>query len=51
VLDFCAPKRLATDFVVVDIYYYAGKVPFGDLSAEEQKTLFAHAMEYVTKNE
>jgi hypothetical protein len=51
VLDFCAPKRLANDFVIVDIYYYAGKVPFGDLSFEDQKALFAYAMEYVTKHE
>lgn len=51
VLDFCAPKRLASDFVIVEIYYYAGKVPFSDLSPNEQKTLFAYAMEYVAKHE
>jgi hypothetical protein len=51
VLDFCAAKQLWPDFVIVEIYYYAGKVPFSDLSIDEQKTLFAYAMEYVTKRE
>jgi hypothetical protein len=51
VLDFCAAERLWPDFVIVEIYYYAGKVPFSDLSLEEQKTLFAYAMEYVSKRE
>lgn len=51
VLDFCAAEQLWPDFVIVEIYYYAGKAPFADLSAEEQKTLFAYAMEYVSKRE
>ena len=51
VLDFCAPKQLWPDFIIVEIYYYAGKVPFDKLSLEDQKTLFAYAMEYVTKRE
>jgi hypothetical protein len=51
VLDFCAAKQLWPDFVIVEIYYYAGKVPFNELSIEEQRTLFAYAMEYVTKRE
>jgi hypothetical protein len=51
VLDFCAAEQLWPDFVIVEIYYYAGKIPFGDLSADAQKTLFAYAMEYVTKQE
>ena len=50
-LDFCAAEQLWPDFTIVEIYYYAGKVPFGDLSIEEQKTLFAYAMEYVSKRE
>jgi hypothetical protein len=51
VLDFCAAKQLWPDFVIVEIYYYAGKVPFSELSVEEKKTLFAYAIEYVTKRE
>ena len=51
VLDFCAAKQLWPDFVIVEIYYYAGKVPFNELSVDEKKTLFAYAMEYVTKRE
>jgi len=51
VLDFCAEKQLWPDFVIVEIYYYAGKVPFSELSLAEQKILFAYAMEYVTKRE
>ena len=51
VLDFCASEQLWPDFVNVDIYYYAGKVPFDKLSAKEQKKLFAYAMEYVRKRE
>ena len=51
VLDFCAPKRLCTDFVIVEIYYYAGKIPFSELTDEEQKALFAYAMEYVCTRE
>jgi hypothetical protein len=51
VLDFCAAERLWPDFVIVEIYYYAGKVPFNELSIDEQRTLFAYAMEYVTKRE
>lgn len=51
VLDFCAAERLWPDFVIVEIYYYAGKVPFNELSLENQKTLFAYAMEYVRKRE
>lgn len=51
VLDFCAPKQLWPDFIIVEIYAYAGKVDFNKLSLEEQKTLFAYAMEYVTTRE
>lgn len=51
VLDFCASKQLWPDFVIVEIYYYAGKVAFSELSVAEQKLLFAYAMEYVTKHE
>jgi hypothetical protein len=51
VLDFCAAKQLWPDFVIVEIYYYAGKLPFSDLSVEEQKTLFTYAMKYVIKRE
>lgn len=51
VLDFCAEEQLWPGFVIVEIYYYAGKVAFKDLSLEDQKTLFAYAMEYVTKRE
>jgi hypothetical protein len=51
VLDFCAPEQLWPDFINVDIYYYAGKVPFEKLSAADQKRLFAYAMEYVRKHE
>ena len=51
VLDFCAAKQLWPDFVIVEIYYYAGKVPFSELSMDDKKTLFAYAMEYVTKRE
>jgi hypothetical protein len=51
VLDFCAAKQLWPDFIIVEIYYYAGKVAFSELSCEEQKLLFVYAMEYVTKRE
>jgi hypothetical protein len=51
VLDFCAAKQLWPDFVIVEIYYYSGKVAFPDLSPAEQKALFGYAMEYVTKRE
>ena len=51
VLDFCAAERLWPDFIIVEIYYYAGKVPFSELSLENQKTLFAYATEYVSKRE
>ena len=51
VLDFCAAKQLWPDFVIVEIYYYAGKVAFSELTHDEQKLLFAYAMEYVTKRE
>ena len=51
VLDFCAAKQLWPDFVIVEIYYYAGKVPFSELSVDDKKTLFAYAMEYVTERE
>ena len=51
VLDFCAAEQLWPDFVIVEIYYYAGKVPFNELSIDEQRTLFAYAMEYVTTRE
>lgn len=51
VLDFCAAEQLWPDYVIVEIYYYAGKVPFSELTIEEQKTLFAYAMEYVSKRE
>ena len=51
VLDFCAAEQLWPDFVIVEIYYYSGKVPFSELSVDEKKTLFAYAMEYVTKRE
>jgi hypothetical protein len=51
VLDFCAAKQLWPDFVIVEIYYYAGKVPFSELTVDEKKTLFAYAMEYVTSQE
>jgi hypothetical protein len=51
VLDFCAAEQLWPDFVIVEIYYYAGKVPFSELSVDEKKTLFAYAMEYVTEQE
>ena len=50
-LDFCAAEQLWPDFVIVEIYYYAGKVPFSELSADEKTALFAYAMEYVTKQE
>ena len=51
VLDFCADEQLWSDFVIVEIYYYAGKVDFGELTLEDQKALFAYAMEYVSKRE
>jgi len=51
VLDFCAEKQLWPDFIIVDIYYYAGKMAFAELSLEEQKLLFSYAAEYVTKRE
>lgn len=51
VLDFCAAEQVWPDFVIVEIYYYAGKVPFSELTVEEQKALFAYAMEYVSKLE
>jgi hypothetical protein len=51
VLDFCAPEQLWPDFIIVEIYYYAGKVDFTKLTIEEQKLLFAYAMEYVRTRE
>jgi len=51
VLDFCADKQPWPDFTIVEIYYYAGKVPFTELSLEEQKILFSYAAEYVAKRE
>jgi hypothetical protein len=51
VLDFCAEKQLWPDFIIVDIYYYAGKISFSELSLEEQTLLFSYAAEYVTKRE
>ena len=51
VLDFCAGEQLWPDFIIVEIYYYACKVPFGELALEDQKALFAYAMEYVSKRE
>lgn len=51
VLDFCASEQLWPDYVIVEIYYYAGKRPLDNLGVEEQKTLFAYAMEYVSKRE
>jgi hypothetical protein len=51
VLDFCAAEQLWPDFVIVEIYYYASEVPFSELSIDEKKTLFAYAMEYVTRRE
>lgn len=51
VLDFCAGEQLWPDFIIVEIYYYAGKVPFTDLTLEDQKTLFAYAMLYISKRE
>ncbi|MGB8169733.1 MAG: hypothetical protein WCF18_19685 [Chthoniobacteraceae bacterium] len=51
VLDFCAAEQLWPDFIIVEIYYYAGKIPFSELSLEEQTTMFIYAMEYVTKRE
>lgn len=51
VIDLCAAKQTWPDFIIVEIYYYAGRIPFTDLSMEEQKTLFEYAMEYVIKRE
>jgi len=51
VLDFCAGEQLWPDFTIVEIYYYAGKIPFNELTLEDQITLFAYAMEYVSKRE
>ena len=51
VLDFCADKQLWPDFIIVEIYYYAGKVSFNKLTLEGQRALFAYAMEYVSKRE
>ena len=51
VLDFCAGEQLWPDFIIVEIYYYAGKVPFNELTLEDQKALFAYAMEYISKRE
>jgi hypothetical protein len=51
VLDFCAGEQQWPDFIIVEIYYYAGKVPFTELTLEDQKTLFAYAMEYISKRE
>ena len=51
VLDFCAGEQLWPDFIIVEIYYYAGKIPFNELTLEDQKALFAYAMEYVSKRE
>jgi len=51
VLDFCASEQLWPDFIIVEIYYYAGKVAFNELTVEDQKALFAYAMEWVSKRE
>lgn len=51
VLDFCAGEQLWPDFIIVEIYYYAGKIPFNELTLEDQKVLFAYAMEYISKRE
>jgi hypothetical protein len=51
VLDFCAADQLWPDFTIVEIYYYAGKVAFNELTLEDQKALFTYAMEYVSKRE
>jgi hypothetical protein len=51
VLDFCAGEQLWPDFIIVEIYYYAGKIPFNKLTLEDQKALFAYAMEYISKRE
>ena len=51
VLDFCAGEQLWPDFIIVEIYYYAGKIPFNELSHEDQKVLFAYAREYVSHRE
>jgi hypothetical protein len=51
VLDFCAGEQLWPDFIIVEIYYYAGKVDFTELSLDEQKLLFSYAMEYVSTRE
>jgi len=39
------------DFIIVDIYYYAGKIAFKELPLEDQITLFAYAMQYISKRE
>ena len=51
VLDFCASEQLWPDYIIVEIYQYAGKVPFDKLSIKDQKALFAYAMKYVTKRD
>lgn len=51
VLDFCAGEQLWPDFIIVEIYYYAGKIPFNELTLDDQKALFAYAMEYISKRE
>ena len=37
VLNFCAAEQLWPDFVIVEIYYYAAKVPFNELSIDERE--------------
>jgi len=49
VLDFCAKQQLWPDFVTVDVYYYAGKVPFPELKRSEQGALFVYARKYFKK--
>jgi hypothetical protein len=51
VLDFCAGEQIWPDFIIVEIYYYAGKIPFNKLTLEDQKALFAYAMQYISKRE
>ncbi len=51
VRDFCAAEQLWPDFIIVGIYDYAGKVPFGELGLKAQKALFSYAMHQVRKRE
>jgi len=46
VMDFCAKKQVWPDFTNVDVYYYAGRVPFTELRTEDQGRLFAYAKMY-----